>query len=165
MSTQTTFDLNGLIQAIESSDTTYQVALYAEHAELEIADGDTIGQAPYILAGRPAIARWIDFLAKRDLIHHITHLHADRTSLSFVDELHGPQGMSAIHRSTAEISAGQITRQTITLEARVHPSDLTFPRRPSAATTMRDDDPDRLPRAWARPLAPTPRHLAGNFLG
>jgi len=46
VSTQTRFDLIGLIQAIESSDYAYQVALYAEHAEVQIADGDTIGQAP-----------------------------------------------------------------------------------------------------------------------
>ena len=165
MSTQTTFDLNGLIQAIESSDFAYQVALYAEHAEVQIADGDTIGQAPHVLTGRPAIARWIQSMAERDLTHHITYLHADRTSLSFVDELHGPAGMAAIHRCTADIFAGQISQQTVTVEARVNPSDFTFHRRPTADVNKLEDDPDPLPRAWARRPAPTHRHLAGHFLG
>ena len=46
MSTQTSFDLSGLIEAIEASNSAYQVALYAEHAEVQITDGDRIGQAP-----------------------------------------------------------------------------------------------------------------------
>jgi hypothetical protein len=34
VSTQTRFDLSGLIKAIESSNSAYQVALYTEHAEV-----------------------------------------------------------------------------------------------------------------------------------
>ena len=164
MSTQTTFDLHGLIEAIESSNVDYQIALYAEHAEVQIADGDTVGQAPHVLTGRPAIARWIQSMARRDLSHHITYLHADRTSLSFVDELHGPAGMAAIDRCTADISAGQIKQQTVTVEARVNPSDITVRRRPAAAVNA-SNDPDPLPRAWARRPTPTDRHLAGHFPG
>ena len=161
MTTQTKFDLNGLIDAIESSNSAYQVALYAEHAEVQIADGDNIGQAPQVLTGRPAIARWIEGMATRRLVHHIIDLQVDRRSLSFVDELHDPDGTTTIHRCTAEISFGQISQETVTVEANAHPADSTFRRRP----TMTDEDPDPLPRVKAHPTRPADRHLAGNFLG
>ena len=52
MNTQITFDLSGLIEAIESANCAYQTALYAEGAEVQIADGDSVGQAPRVLVGR-----------------------------------------------------------------------------------------------------------------
>jgi len=124
MTTQTHFDLNGLIDAIESGDASYQVALYAEHAEVEIADGDSIGQSPQVLVGRPAIAQWIDGLAERHVVHRIVEPRADRTCVSFVDELQDPDGTTVLHRRTAEISTGQIRRESISVEATVgRPSD------------------------------------------
>ena len=165
MITQTKFDLNGLIEAIESSDSAYQVALYTEHAEVRIAEGHTLGQAPQVLTGRPAIARWIEDLATRHVVHHIIDLQVDRTSLSFVDELHDPDGTTTIHRCRAEISTGQIRKETITVEAKVHPTGSNFQQRLTAAATMTDEDPDPVPRSWAHRTRPTDRHLAGNFLG
>ena len=165
MSTQTRFDVNGLIEAIESSDSAYQVALYAEHAEVQIADGDAIGQAPQVLTGRPAIARWIEGMAIRNLVHHIIDPQVDRTSLSFVDELRDPEGTTTIHRCTAEISTGQISHEAVSVEAKGHPADSNFKRRLTAAATMTDEDPDPMPQAWRYPARPTDRHLAGNFFG
>jgi hypothetical protein len=165
VSTQTRFDLHGLIEAIESSDSAYQIALYAEHAEVQIADGDSIGQAPQVLAGRQAIARWIEDMATRRLIHHIIDPYVDRRSLSFVDELHDPAGTTVIHRCTAEISAGQISQETVTVEATVHSTNLHLERRATAPAIMTDEDPDPRPRAWARPTSPAGRYLAGNFFG
>jgi hypothetical protein len=119
MSTPTRFDLNGLIDAIESCNASYQVALYAEHAEVEIADGDSIGQAPHVLIDRPAIAQWIEGQAERHLVHRIVEPRADRRFVSFVDELQDPDGTTVLHRRTAEISTGQISRESISVEATV----------------------------------------------
>jgi len=163
VSTQTRFDLTGLIGAIESSDSAYQVALYAEHAEVQIADGDAIGQAPQVLSGRAAIAHWIEDLATRRLVHRVIDPRVDRTSLSFVDELHDSEGTTVIHRRTAEITTGQISQETVTVETKVHGQTLR-PRCPAAAP-MTDEDPDPAPRAWARPATSPGRYLAGNFLG
>jgi hypothetical protein len=119
MSTQTRFDLNGLIDAIESGNASYQVALYAEHAEVEIADGDSIGQSPHVLVGRPAIAQWIEGLATRHVVHRVVEPRADRQFVSFVDEVHDPDGTTVLHRRTAEVSTGQISRESISVEATV----------------------------------------------
>ena len=106
-----------LIEAIESSDSAYQVALYVEHAEVQITDGDSLGQAPQVLVGRSAIARWIEGMAAHHIVHHVVEPRTDGDSLSFVDELHVSDGTILIHRRTAEISAGQISQEFVTVEA------------------------------------------------
>ena len=165
MSTQTSFDLSGLVEAIESANSAYQVALYAEHAEVQITDGDSVGQAPRVLIGRPAITRWVEGLAARHIVHHVVDPRADRWSVSYVDELQGPDGTTIIHRCMAEISTGQISQQYVTVEARGCSTESTFRRRARPAGPMTDEDPGLRPRTWTAPTRPTDRHLAGNFLG
>jgi hypothetical protein len=165
MTTQTRFDLAGLIDAIEASNAAYQVALYAEHAEVQIADGDSVGQAPRVLSGRPAIARWIEGMAARRIVHRIVDLKADRSSVSFVDELQGPDGTTIIHRRTAEICTGQISLESVTVEAKACSSESNFEPRQSASAVMTDEDPGQRPRSWAASRRQLDRHLAGNFLG
>lgn len=164
MGTQTSFDLSGLIKAIESSNSAYQVALYAEHAEVEIDSGDTIGQPSRLLRGRPAIARWIEDMADRRVVHHVVDSRADRCSLTLVDELRDPDGTTIIHRCTAAISTGQISQQHVTVEAKVRSTESDV-RRTQSTWTMIDEDPGPRPRSWTPPTRPTDRHLAGNFLG
>jgi len=165
MSTQTRFDFAGLIEAIEASNSAYQVALYAEHAEVQIADGDSVGQAPRVLMGRPAIARWIEGMAARRIVHRIVDLRADRWSVSFVDELQDPDGTTTIHRRTAEICTGQISLESVTVEAKVRCTESGFERWQNAPAVMTDEDPGQRPRSWTPPIRQPDRHLAGNFLG
>ena len=61
-------------------------------------------------------------MAAHHIVHHVVDPHTDGNSLSFVDELHVPDGTTFIHRRTAEISAGQISQEFVTVEA-VVPSD------------------------------------------
>src|SRR3954469_20115486 len=76
VTTQTSFDLSGLIQSIESNSG-YQVALYAEHAEVQIIDRDHPEQAARTVRGRPAIRRWIEAMVAPDIVHHIVDAKAD----------------------------------------------------------------------------------------
>jgi hypothetical protein len=165
VSTQITFDLSGLVQAIESSDSAYQVALYAECAEVQIADGDSVGQAPQVLTGRPAIARWIESLAAGDVVHHVFDPVVHYRSVSFVDELQAADGTSVLHRHAAEVSAGRITQECVTVEGRIRSSQSPTRRGTRPSATMTDDDPGLRPRSWSASARPTDRQLAGNFLG
>ena len=100
MTTQTSFDLSGLIHAIESYNSGYQIALYAEHAQVQIIDRDHSEPAPRIVAGRPAIARWIDDMAAPDIVHHIVDAkaHRIRQTLDMTTVL-GLSGDEAAHPS------------------------------------------------------------------
>ena len=73
-------DRHGQHQAIESSNSMYQVALFTVHAEVQITDADHPEQALQVLTGRPAIARWIEDMAARQIVHHVVDLKADRRS-------------------------------------------------------------------------------------
>jgi hypothetical protein len=165
VSTQITFDIGGLIQAIESADRAYQIALYAECAEVQIADGDSVGQAPRVLVGRPAIAHWIESAARGDVVHHVVDAVVNHRSVSFVDELDASDGTSVIHRHEAEVSAGRITQECVTVEARIRSSESLIRRGASPSSIMTDDDPRPRPRPWSPPSRSTDRQLAGNFLG
>ena len=162
MTTQTSFDLSGLIQSVESNSG-YQVALYAEHAEVQIIDRDHPGQAARIVRGRPGIARWIEAMVAPDIVHHIVEAKADRCSLGFVHEMHRADGTTLVHRITGEIFTGQITRAFVTVEEHSAPTNAR--RQPGAAMIMTDDDPAPRPRPWTPPTRPTDRSLAGNFVG
>jgi hypothetical protein len=52
MSTQTSFDLAGLSRAIQSQDRRYQLALYADNAELEILDSSHLEPPLQVLHGQ-----------------------------------------------------------------------------------------------------------------
>ena len=163
MTTQTSFDLSGLVQSIESSNWRYQVVLYAEHAQVQIIDRDHPEQAPRILTGRPAIARWIEDMVAPDIVHQIVEAKADRCSVNFVHEMHSPHGTTIVHRCTGEIFTGQITTAFVTVEQ--HSAPANAHRQPGAATIMTDEDPAPRPRPWTPPMRETDRNLAGNFVG
>jgi hypothetical protein len=80
-------------------------------------------------------------MAARHPVHHIVDLQADRTSVSFVDELHDPDGTTIIHRCTAKISNGQISQESVTVEAKLRPTESRFERQSREAVTMTDKDP------------------------
>ena len=85
MTTQTSFDLSGLIHAIESSNSGYQIALYAEHAQVRITDHGQVEQAPELLPETGKCA-WIEDMAAPDIVHHIVDAKADRCSLNFLHQ-------------------------------------------------------------------------------
>ena len=162
MTTQTSFDLRGLIQSIESSNWRHQVALYAEHAQVQIIERDHPEHAPRIVTGRPAIARWIEEMVTPDIVHHIVDAKSDGCSVNFVHEMHRPHE-TTIHSCTGEIFSGQITMAFVTVEQ--HSAPVNAQRQPGAATIMTDEDPAPRPRPWTPPMRQTDQSLAGNFVG
>jgi hypothetical protein len=114
MSTQVRFDIEGLCRAIELGDCIYQLALYADDAEMSIVDPDDPRSSPRVLHGKPAIATWIH--ASR---HHTSarkvlnrQMGVDRLVLS--EECLDADGSSFGYAHMAEVHRGQITRETVT---------------------------------------------------
>jgi hypothetical protein len=162
MDTQSTFDLAGLIGAIESGNTQYQLALYADCAEMRIIDSDRPAQAPYILRGRPAIAAWIGRVYASHENHRVVDFTADSQNLALIEEYRGPEGTSVRYARSVELSGGQITSETAVL-TRAEP-------RPASRTSMMiDQDPGSStrspPHQRRRATATTGDHVPGLYLG
>jgi hypothetical protein len=172
MSTQVTFDLAGLIAAIESGNTQYQLALYADCAEIRIVDSDRPAHAPQILRGRSAIATWIGGAYASQKNHRVVDFTADPPSLTLIEECEGPAGAPVSLARSAEVSGGQITRETAVL-THAEPRPASEKRAsmvpPTSASRMVDQDscsttpvPPHRPQ-WA--AGATGDHVPGLYLG
>jgi hypothetical protein len=172
MSTRTTFDLAGLIGAIESGDTSHQLALYADCAEMQIIDPDRPVHAPQVLRGRPAIAAWIGGVYSRHEIHRVVDFTADSESLVLIEECQGPGGARFRFARSVQVSGGQITRETAVLsrveDPRPHRQYETVMQ--SAGTSrMIDQDPGSTtltpPRRSQRVSGAKGDYVPGFYLG
>ena len=162
MSTQISFDLAGLIGAIESGNTQYQLALNADCAEMRIIDSDPPAQAPQILRGRPAIAAWIDRVYASQRNHRVVDFTADPQSLALIEEYQGPEGTPVRFARSVELSAGQIKRETAVLTR-------GEPRPASRMSVMIDQDPGpatrSTPHLSQRAAGTAGDHVPGLYLG
>ena len=116
MSTQIRFDLDGLSRAIQSGDVGYQLALYANDAEVRIIDSNDPARCPQVLHGKDAIGIWINDLHAQGVTPTVVHPVLACDHVALVEELHTPDGRNLLYECTAEVHGGQITKETITLK-------------------------------------------------
>jgi ketosteroid isomerase-like protein len=178
MSTQIKFDLAGLSRALESGDSRYLLALYADNAEVQIIEGDDPA-SPRILQGKLAIASWIDDLCAKDIRHRVLNSRASETLVALIEERETPDGANVRYAWTAEVSRGQITRDTVTASVGPAVSGQGSPGQgsPGQADPLRPADlaelldlPAGSPEVTSREEAHYGHrvgdfYLAGNFLG
>ena len=122
MSTQIRFDIGGLRRAIELGDCIYQLALYADNAEVSIVDSDDPRCPPRVLHGKPAIAKWINDVRNRTSVRQVLNPQVGVDRLVLTEECQAADGSSFDYSRTAEVHGGRITRETVTKK---------HPRRPS----------------------------------
>jgi len=115
MSTQTSFDLPGLSRAIQSQDRRYQLALYADNAELEILDGNHLGAPLQVLHGKPEIAKWLDAMSSRAVSYKVRDAVGGPAGVKFIEECVYPDGNTLVFECTAEVSRGQIKHAELTM--------------------------------------------------
>jgi hypothetical protein len=118
MSTQIRFDLDGLSRAIESGNAGYQLALYANDAEVQIIDSNDPGCCPQVLHGKDAIGTWINDMLAQCVRPTVTHPVLACDHLALVEELHTPDGTNLLYECTAEVHGGQIIKETVTLKGK-----------------------------------------------
>lgn len=143
MSTQTRFDIAGLSRAIEQGDPRYQTALYADDAEIVIVDSSNLTDSPQILHGKPAIRDWLEQVCWASSYRRVLDPQATEAQVSLTEECEQPDGTSYRYSRIAEVSRGQIVRETVTRTRSTHT------RAPQSVSRQ-------------RPMASPP---AGNFLG
>jgi len=115
MSTQTTtrFDLAQLSHAIEERDASTQLAMYAPHATVTIADRVTQPGSPRVLHNRGEIASWIEDTCARDMTHAVQRPVEDDTGAAFIVACRYPDGTNVWCASVLELADGLIVHQTV----------------------------------------------------
>jgi hypothetical protein len=116
MSTQTSapaFELASFCRAVEGRDAAIQVAMYADDAEVTIADRINQPGSPQVLRGREQVAEWIRDICGRDMSHSIRHAVGDDQGAAFSEACRYPDGTNVLCATVMELSGGQIARQTV----------------------------------------------------
>jgi SnoaL-like domain len=111
MSTTTAFDLDAFKQAIEERDASTQLAMYAQDAEVTLADRITQPGTPRVLHGKAEIRTWIDDVCGRDMTHHVQQTVRDPEGAAFTEACRYPDGTNVLCATVLEIRHGLISRQ------------------------------------------------------
>lgn len=114
MSTQLRFDLDGLTAAIERCDLDYQLAMYADTAEVQVNDPDP-RRPPTKYRGKQAIRSWIEEMDGQQLTHRVVNLISGHGRVSLTDLSRFPDGRNLIHEISADVDGARIIKQTVTL--------------------------------------------------
>jgi hypothetical protein len=111
MSTRTAFDLQTLKRAIEERDASTQLAMYADDAEVTLADRITQPGSPHVLRGRDDIRTWLEDVCGRDMTHDIQQTVCDSHGVAFTEACRYPDGTNVLCATVLQIKDGLITRQ------------------------------------------------------
>jgi hypothetical protein len=112
MTSTNTFDLSTFTRAIEERDSSAQLALYAQDAQVTLVDKNCQPAAPRVLHGRGEIQTWIEEVCGRDMTHRIQHSVQDEAGAAFTEACRYPDGTAVMCATVLEISDGVVTRQT-----------------------------------------------------
>ena len=166
MSTQTTFDVDGLRRAVASRNENYLLALYADRAEVEFIDPAHPETPLQVLRGKSAIQEWLHDMSSPDVRYQVRNSAAGHETLRFTEDCSYPDGTDLSYECRAEVRSGQITRARVAVvvssEARTAGAAPDQPQHPV------DEDPPRTPPWLPRPhQAPGMfrRSIPGNFFG
>ncbi|HEY7934828.1 MAG TPA: nuclear transport factor 2 family protein [Solirubrobacteraceae bacterium] len=114
MSTQATttkFDLAIFTRAIEERDSSTLLAMYAQDAQVTLADRVDQPGSPRLLSGKDEIAVWIEDVCARDMTHRVQHTVLDDTGAAFTEACRYPDGTNVLCASVLELRDGQIRGQ------------------------------------------------------
>ena len=117
MSTQPSFDPDGLSRAIESGDARYLDCLLRRRCRGALFDSDHPRQAPQTLRSSSAIAGWIEDMHSPGQAHRVVGSTADADSVALVEECTHADGGRGMWAYSAEVAGGQIIRATAMVTA------------------------------------------------
>jgi hypothetical protein len=112
------FDLAGFSRAIEERDAQYQLAVYADNAEVQIVDSSNGAEQLRRMHGKAAIRDWVEEMCAPDVTHHVVSPEASEAHVTLVEERLNQDGTKIRYSCTAEVVGGQITREIVTLTER-----------------------------------------------
>ena len=109
--TTTKFDLDALKRAIEERDASAQLRMYAEDAQVTLADRITQPGSPRVLHGKGEIQAWIEDICGRDMTHSVQHTVVDGTGAAFTEACRYPDGTNVLCAAVLEVKDDLIVRQ------------------------------------------------------
>jgi hypothetical protein len=167
MSTQTTFDLSGLSKAIQSGDCRYQLALFADDAEVKIVDGAQPAAPLGVLRGKPAIEKWLDTVSSRAAQFRVRDAVASPGRVQYTEECRYRDGSELLLECSAEVCRGQISRADVTVVHAPEEPATSGAVLVDAGPTGRNDrrSPVNPVHLYSSPTGPRSRSLPGYFLG
>lgn len=111
MTTTTAFELDTFTRAIEERDASTQLAMYADDAQVTLADRIAPPGTPRVLRGRSEIQSWIEDVCARDMTHDVGHSVRDESGVAFTEACRYPNGANVLCATVLEIKDGLIARQ------------------------------------------------------
>jgi hypothetical protein len=105
------FNLMEFLRAIDASDAEYQIATYADCAEVEVIDPDNPPSSPHVLKGKNAIADWVRTNCKKSVIQRVVRTIDGDDRIAYTVAQVQRDGSHDIATSTAELRDGLVTQQ------------------------------------------------------
>jgi hypothetical protein len=105
------FDMMEFARAIDTRDTEYQIAVYADCAELEVIDRDNPPSAPQVLKGKNAIADWVRSCCQQNVAQHVVKTIDGADRIAYTVAQVQRDGSYELATSTAELRDGLVTEQ------------------------------------------------------
>ena len=107
-----TFDAAALKAAIESRDAAALLDLYADDAEVEIADAEHGPSSPLRAKGKDALRAVFADVYGREITHSVGPVAVSGDSLGYVVRCTYPDGIRVLCAAGAELRDGRIARET-----------------------------------------------------
>jgi ketosteroid isomerase-like protein len=114
MSTDTTtqFDLATFVRTLEQRDAEGQLALYADDAEVTLADRITQPGSPRVLHGKGEIRTWVEDVCARDMTHRVTSSLGTADGAAFIESCRYADGTNVLCAAVLELRDGRIAKLT-----------------------------------------------------
>ena len=110
------FDFPRLKRALETSDATSLVGLYADDAEMTIVDRNRPPSTPMRLSGHAAIADFWRDVCAREMTHSVAQEVLGEDRVAFVEACAYPDGCNVLSAMTLDLRDGRIVRH-LTVQA------------------------------------------------
>ena len=101
--------------AIEQRDAQALLHLYADCAELSLAECSSLGQPPRLVQGKAAIAGWLTQWCEQSTSVRVVHEAEVEAELTMIAEYRQEDGTREVIALTAHLVGGLVSRQFVVL--------------------------------------------------
>ena len=116
MKMQAGFDFSKLKTALEKSNATSLLELYADNATMKIVDRNRPPSSPMVVDGKKNIDAFWHEVCSREMTHKVTHEVLGPDRVSFIEQCLYPDGCQVLSAMTLSLRGGRIVEH-VTVQA------------------------------------------------